>query len=150
MRIEDELKTTKFSDEIQKAHVNVIFTAYWIRNRIHQRLKHHNLTLEQYNVLRIIRGQHQAGIRIKDITMRMIKPSSNTTRIIDRLEARGLVTREGGRDDRRERSITLTTGGEELLTLIDNEWEKSSPHVSKIKSVQAAELNELLDKLREI
>jgi DNA-binding MarR family transcriptional regulator len=148
MRIDDELKTSKFQSDIQRAHLNVLFTAYWVGNKIHQKLKPYDLTSEQFNVLRIVRGQMPDGLRIKDITARMIEPSSNTTRIIDRLESRGWVLRLANRADRRERPVILTDKGSELLATIDKDWAKDSPHTGKITKAQAKELSDLLDILR--
>ncbi len=148
MKLEDEIKTTKFQGEIHKAHLNILVSAAWLRTRIIASLKPFGLTSEQYNVLRILRGQSNSGIRVKDITHRMLERNSNTTRIIDRLEAKGLAQRLESERDRRERTIVLTDEGFAMLEEIDKHWEKHSPHQSVLVDAEAKLLNELLDKMR--
>jgi len=148
MRIEDEIKTTKFQSEIQKAHLNVIFSAGWVRARINNSLKPFGLTLEQLNVLRIVRGKHPDGIRVKDITNRMLDRSSNTTRIIDRLVEKGLTLRLSSDRDGRERAIILTANGYDMLQDIEMAWETDTPHIARITAEEALLLSDLLDKLR--
>lgn len=149
MRLEEELKTTKFQSEIHKAHLNVLFTAAWLRTEMSARLKVHGLTLEQFNVLRIVRGQRPNSVCVKDITHRMLERNSNTTRIIDRLEQKKLLERSASERDRRERAIELTPKGLALLETIDRDWEKNNPHHSALSPQEAEILNNLLDKLRE-
>lgn len=148
MKLEDEIKTNKFQGEIHKAHLNILVSAAWLRTRIIASLKPFGLTSEQYNVLRILRGQTPQGIRVKDINCRMLERNSNTTRIIDRLEAKGLVQRLASERDRRERAIILTEEGYRMLSTIDQHWEKHSPHQSVLGEEDARILNELLDKMR--
>ena len=148
MRIEEEIKTSKFQNEIQKAHLNIIFSAGWIRTRINTSLKPFSLTMEQFNVLRIVRGHHPEGIRVKDITHRMLDRSSNTTRIIDRLVEKRLLLRLSSDRDGRERAIILTANGYDLLLEIETYWESNSPHTAVLSTQEGALLNELLDKLR--
>jgi len=148
MKLEDEIKTTKFQGEIHKVHLNILVSAAWLRTRIIVSLKPFGLTSEQYNVLRILRGQSNSGIRVKDITHRMLERNSNTTRIIDRLGAKGLVQRLESNRDRRERTIVLTDEGFAMLGEIDKYWEKHSPHQSVLVDAEAKLLNELLDKMR--
>jgi DNA-binding MarR family transcriptional regulator len=148
MRLEDEIKTTKFLSEVHKAHLNILFTASWLKLRIKQRLKPFGLTMEQYNVMRIVRGQHPNSICVKEITKRMLEKNSNTTRIIDRLEQKGYMKRLASDRDRRERSIELTPAGMDLLSAIDREWEYNTPHTSALQHDEAKQLNELMEKLR--
>ncbi|MEI6409117.1 MAG: MarR family transcriptional regulator [Bacteroidota bacterium] len=149
MRIEDELKTSNFHSEIQKAHLNVIFSAGWVRAKITLALKPFGVTFEQFNVLRIVHGQHPEGIRVKDITNRMLDRSSNTTRIIDRLIEKNMLVRQSSERDGRERTIILTPKGLNLINDIDHEWQSRSPHNSSIDHTDASLLNNLLDQLRE-
>lgn len=149
MRIEDEIKTSHFLSEIQKAHLNVIFSAGWVRAKITVALKPFGVTFEQFNVLRILHGQYPEGIRVKDITNRMLDRSSNTTRIIDRLIEKNLSVRQSSDRDGRERTIMLTPKGYNLVIEIDQEWQASTPHSSSIDTSDASLLNNLLDQLRE-
>ncbi len=149
MRFEDEIKTSKFQSEIQKAHLHILFAAGWVRSRIGNSLKPFGVTAEQYNVLRILRGQPAEGVRVMDISDRMLERNSNTTRLIDRLAEKGLLQRLTADHDRRERSIMLTPEGYNLLSRIDQDWVANTPHSSKLSEEEAAHLNRLLDRLRE-
>lgn len=149
MRFEEEIKTTKFQSEIQKAHLHILFTAGWVRSRIGTALKPFGITAEQYNVMRILRGQPIQGVRVMDISDRMLERNSNTTRLIDRLGDKGLVQRLTADHDRRERTIMLTPTGLELLAKIDKEWISDSPHSSPLTEDEAQLLNSLLDRLRD-
>lgn len=149
MRLEEAIKTAKFQSEVHKAHLNILFTAGWLRARISASIKPLGISMEQFNVLRIVRGQHQRGIRVKDITRRMLEKNSNTTRIIDRLEQKGLLRRLTSDQDRRERAIVLTPAGETLLADIDLAWQQNNPHTAPLTPDEARMLNELLDKMRE-
>jgi DNA-binding MarR family transcriptional regulator len=146
--IEEELQTSKFQSEIHKAHVNILFTANWLNERIISALKPFNLTPEQFNVLRILRGQHPKTIRIKDITYRMLERNSNTTRIIDRLEAKNLALRKQSGDDGRERYVEITEEGIKILNLVDQEWAKKSPHECSTTADDAKTINAILDRMR--
>lgn len=149
MRLEDELKTKRFQDEVHKAQLNILFTASRIHNRVADSLKPFDLTPEQFNVLRILRGCREPFMLIKDITSRMIERNSNTTRIIDRLEGKGLVTRVIPRYDRRERQISLTEAGREMLAVIDKNWQANNPHTAPWSQEEARLVSDLLDKMRE-
>lgn len=150
MRLEEELRTTKFQDDIHKAQLNILFSAAWIRTRLLASVKPHGITIEQFNVLRIVRGKQPDGILIKDITRRMLERNSNTTRIIDRLEEKGLVERHFPRHDRRQRPIYLTPAGADLLASIDREWAEKNPHQANWTTEEARSVNVLLDKMREL
>jgi DNA-binding MarR family transcriptional regulator len=144
--IEAELKT-KFKQPIQRAHINILFTACWVRGRIIDSLRPFELTPEQFNVLRIIRGQRGLPIRAKDISERMMDRSSNITRIVDKLEIKGLVLREKS-NDKREKAIFLTENGLLLLADIDESWIEKSPHKGIISDEEAVLLSTLLDRIR--
>jgi DNA-binding MarR family transcriptional regulator len=150
MQIEDILKTSKFRSPTHKAHLNVLYSACWLKSRIHRGLKPFKVTLEQFNVLRIVKGQYPKGIWVKEISQRMIEPNSNTTRIIDRLIQKGMLVREASCDDGRARTINITEKGIQLLTQIDQAWSVDNPHESLLSAEEAQSLSELLDKMRDI
>lgn len=150
MTIEQELKTSRFQNEVHKAELNIMFTASWLKNQVNRRLKNYDLTPEQFNVLRIIRGQHPNPVCVKDITERMIDRNSNTTRLLDKLADKRLIRREPSNEDRRELCIYLTESAQKLLLSIDALEEKSQLRVSSsLTELEARLLNVLLDKLRE-
>jgi DNA-binding MarR family transcriptional regulator len=149
MKIEQELQIQRFHSEEQKAQLNVLFTASWLKSRINQWLKDFDLTHEQFNVMRIIRGFKQRPICVRDISERMIDRSSNTTRILDKLEAKGLVYRTPSELDRREMEVHLTESGKSLLLTIDRKFVESGMRFSSLNETEAQLLSALLDKMRE-
>lgn len=147
VKIEEEIQTRGFRNEYHKLHVNIIFSAWWLKSRLSASLKNFGLTPEQFNVLRIVRGQKEE-LCVKDITSRMLERNSNTTRIIDKLETKGLVERRTSSHDRREIRILLTTKGAELLAAIDAEWDTLDPVSLPLSEPEAKTLNNLLDRMR--
>lgn len=148
MKIEDELQTRNFRNEQHKATLNIMFSASWLRNQVIQALKPYQLSPEQFNVLRILRGSQPGSLCLKDITCRMLDRSSNTTRIIEKLEQKALVKKEQSAADRREVSIRITQEGLELLAEIDRTHPEGTPFLPHLSEIEANLLNALLDKMR--
>ncbi len=148
VKLEQAIQSNKFKDEMHKASLNILYTAWWLKTRMSNELKGYGLTHEQYNVLRILKGKHPEQMCVKNITCRMIERSSNVPRIIDRLEIKKLVKRSVSPTDRRETVITLTQSG---LTILEASTEKINALMEdmvKIETADAKQLNELLEKLR--
>lgn len=147
--IEEEIKQKKFANEYQKLVVNTLFTGSWLSLKSNQMLKPFQISQEQYNVLRILRGQHPQACSIQTIVERMMDRSSNASRIVEKLRIKALVTRIESKIDRRLVDICITTKGLDLLIEIDQQfeiWESKFHHVS---IDEAKELNRILDKLRD-
>jgi DNA-binding MarR family transcriptional regulator len=149
MRIEDELKTKGFHNEHSKAVINVLFTASWLHGKISCNLKRFNLSHEQFNVLRILQGQHPNPVAQKDILHRMIDRSSNLTRILSKLKDKALVRIDRSTTDRREYEIVLTETALPLLAEIASDLEQQSETFNGLTVSEAFHLNSLLDKMRE-
>ncbi|HZY82875.1 MAG TPA: MarR family transcriptional regulator [Cyclobacteriaceae bacterium] len=148
MSLEDDIRQQKFNSEHQKAAINILYTGSWVYSRNAARLKKHDVTPEQYNVLRILRGSHPAKLMLAEITSRMIDKSSNATRLVEKLRQKGFVKRELCESNRRQVDISITDKGIGLMKQIDleeGEWVETLKNLSKI---EASELNRLLDKLR--
>ena len=150
MNIEQELQMQHFESDEQKAYLNVLFTASWMKSRINQWLKDYDLTHEQLNVLRIVRGQHSKPVCVRDISERMIDRNSNTTRIIDKLEVKSLLRRSQSEEDRREMVIVLTDRGKELLKKVDAGFRDTDFRLAALTQAEAQVLSALLDKMREL
>jgi len=148
MSIEQDVKQTKFTNEHQKVMVNILFTASWLNQKNSTRLKKFNLTPEQFNVLRILRGSHPTAMRLSDITERMLDRSSNCTRLVEKLRLKGFVTRKICESNRRQVDISITSSGLELLSAIDKEYKQWLSDLQSISESEARELNHILDKLR--
>jgi DNA-binding MarR family transcriptional regulator len=147
MPLEEDIRQPKFSSEYQKASINIQFTSSWLYNQNSLYLKKFDITPEQFNVLRILRGSHPEAMMLADITSRMIDKSSNCTRLVEKLRVKGLVTRKLCEDNRRQVDISLTEKGITLLKKID--MEPMTGIMGVITKAEAKELNRILDKLRD-
>ncbi|GAB6278377.1 MAG: regulatory protein MarR [Bacteroidetes bacterium 38_7] len=149
MKIDDELKG-HFRNEYHRGLINLIYTANYVSYEFLRTLRHYNLTEQQYNVLRVLRGfRHQAPLTIGFLKERMLDRDSNISRIVERLYAKGLVSRTENPKDRREKSIQITDNGLKLLDAMF-ECEKNVDQLLKNLSLEEVnELNRLLDKIRE-
>lgn len=134
---------------MQKAGLNILYTAWWLKTIMSRELKEYGLTHEQYNVLRILRGSHPNQMCVRDIACRMIEKNSNVPRIIDRLEIKKLVRRSTSQEDKRETMITITQAGITLLEVstsgIDRLWDETI----LLDEAAAANLNRLLEAVRQ-
>jgi DNA-binding MarR family transcriptional regulator len=148
MKIEDALKTNKFRDEKHKAILNILYTAYWLKNFISKKLKEEGITSEQYNVLRILKGKHPGRVCVKDIGERMIERSSNVPRILDKLILKELVKRENSEIDKRETLVFLTVKGIEMLDKMTEMIDRAENEALSLSSEDATVLSNLLDKVR--
>lgn len=148
MTLEEELKQSKFPTEIDKAVLNIFFTSSWLHTFNAARLKKFDVTPEQFNVLRILRGSQPNALMLADITSRMIDRSSNATRLVEKLRLKSFVKREICEGNRRQVDIHITDKGMNLLTKIDKQVEDWSATIKGFTRAEAKELNRLLDKLR--
>lgn len=148
MRLEDAIKTTKFTDENHKASLNVLYTSYWLKNNYSKVMKEGGLTLEQYNILRILKGKYPQTMCIKDIAERIIEKSSNVPRIINRLIMKKLVKRSVSKEDKRESLITLTEKGIAILAETTVQINSLATQIIGLTNEEAAQLNSLLEKMR--
>jgi len=150
MRLEDEIKQPAFQSEAHKAYLNVVYTAGWLGQRQTAAFKPYGLTLPQFNILRILRGQHPLPATVALLIERMLDKTSNASRIVDKLEEKKLVTRTVCPANRRAVDIRITEAGLRLLRQIDED-EEANPVRSSLDNLTAAEqrqLNSLLDKIR--
>ncbi|WP_210521455.1 MarR family winged helix-turn-helix transcriptional regulator [Hymenobacter terricola] len=150
MRIEDEIKQPVFHNEHQKAHINLAFTAGWMQLRQAAAFKPFGLTLPQFNILRILRGQHPLPATVALLIDRMLDKTSNASRIVDRLEEKKLVTRTVCPANRRAVDIRITKTGLDLLTQIEQAGVIYSDGISQLSEEEMRQLNALLDKIRTV
>jgi DNA-binding MarR family transcriptional regulator len=149
MSIEKDIKQQKpFKSPYQKLVVNIIYTSNWMNFEQQSLLKPFDLSSQQYNVLRILRGQYPNPITVNGIIERMLDKMSNASRLVDKLLLKDLVSRCDNAEDRRACDIRITQKGKDVLTMIDShqaEWEES---MKKLSPEEAETLSKLLDKLR--
>jgi len=149
MQLEQEIKQEKFKTEEEKLTVNLIFTYYWLLDRLKDRLRPYGISMQQYNVLRILRGQGEKPASINLLKERMLDKSSDASRLVERLRIKGLVDRIICPMDRRAVEIRISNKGLELLTNIDKEDLKSKEIFESLKPEGVRKLNDLLDELRD-
>lgn len=148
MKIEEAIKQKKFNSEIEKLVVNLIYTGNWVIGVNAGALKPLGLTTQQYNVMRILKGQHPNPSPVSLVNERMLDKMSNASRLIEKLRQKGLVDRTTCPNDRRQVDVILTEKGLNLLNEADAEMKNAHSSIQSLSNAEAAALNDLLDKLR--
>jgi DNA-binding MarR family transcriptional regulator len=148
MRIEEEIKQTKpFINPQTKAIVNLNFTASWLATSQAQLLKSFGISLQQYNILRILKGMQPEPATVKILIERMIDKNSNASRLVDKLKIKGLVERNACEEDRRRVDVMITEKGLKLLEQTTKVLEKQKD-IIHLTDEEALLLSDLLDKMR--
>ncbi len=148
MKIEDEIQTSKFRNEQHKATINVVFTSNWITGILEKRANLEQITLQQFNVLRILRGQYPKPATNSLVKERMLDKMPDVSRIIDRLVAKGLVSRGKCSTDRRAVDVMITQKGLTTLEALEESMMMMDILQKNITEDECLILNGLLDKLR--
>src|ERR1700761_4810468 len=148
MRIEEEIQSTKFKDNYHKSIINVTYTFGWLSNAFRSHFEKFNLTQQQFNVLRILRGQYPNPATVNMIKDRMLDKMSDASRIVDRLIQKGLVSRCTNNKDRRAVDIRISDAGLEILAKIDIVFRPGDILKNNLTEEDALQLSNLLDKLR--
>ncbi len=148
MRIEDEIQQTKFANEYIKADVNIIFTANWLTSRLGAILKPHDVSIQQFNILRILKGQYPNPAPLNLVTKRMLDKMSNTSRLVDKLFKKGLVVRKICENNRRQVDILITDKGLETCEMLTEVLNKARNEEKWLSKSEAGQLSDLLDKFR--
>ena len=149
MKIEEAIKSISEMEITTKTVINIMYTSRIIEEAIMTGLKQHDLTLPQYNVLRILRGQKGNPANLSTLQERMVDRSSNTTRLVDKLIKKGWVRRNICKENRRKVEIFITPDGLEILTILDPITEKQNKNIlNTLSKEQLENLNNLLDTLR--
>jgi DNA-binding MarR family transcriptional regulator len=148
MKIEEEIQSTKFEDNFQKAVINLTYTYGWLNNSLRSHFEKHNLTIQQFNVLRILRGQYPNPATVNLIKERMLDKMSDASRIVDRLVQKGLVSRCTNNKDRRAVDIRISDIGLDILSKMDVEFKAKEILQNNLTEEEAGKLSDLLDKLR--
>lgn len=149
MKLEDEIQQKKFKSEEQKLMINLLYTSNWLTSKNDSFFKDSDITTQQYNVLRILRGQHPNPCSIKLIKERMLDRMSDASRIVDKLNAKKLLIRRECPNDRRSVDVLITDKGLELLQSLDYIDDTSKQIFSNLSPEEINTLNSLLDKLRD-
>jgi len=149
MKIEDEIKQPRFRDIYQKVAVNILFTSNWLIGRQQDFFKPFGITTQQFNILRILRGQHPNAISGVEIKSRMLDRNSDISRLLDRLVKKDLISKSQSENDKRAANVSITPKGLDLLHTINGKFvETERGHFSGLSEAEATQLSQLLDKAR--
>lgn len=148
MKIEEEIKQKKFRNEFIKAEINLGFTSSWLTGKRTELLKPFEISIQQFNLLRILKGQYPKPSPLKLITDRMIDKMSNTSRLVEKLRQKQLVKREVCPTNRRQVDIYITEKGVDLIDEASKVIEGNITSQATISESEAKELNRILDKMR--
>ncbi|MCC5926914.1 MAG: MarR family transcriptional regulator [Bacteroidetes bacterium] len=148
MRLEDEIQQFRFRNEHQKLLINLFYTYNVLSSKTQDILKASNLTMQQFNILRILRGQHPNPATNNMVKERMLDKNSDVTRLVDRMVRDGFVTRTSCETDRRRVDISITEKGLKALQTIDLKAKEMDTIAAGLTEQEARIFNEMLDKLR--
>jgi len=147
MTIEEEMKQSRFGSAYEKLAFNLIYSNRWLEDFLKKRFGEQGLTMQQYNILRILRGSRPDPLSTLQIRERMIDKMSDTSRIVDRLLVKELVTKQPSTVDNRLVEVRITTKGLRLLKKLDEIDRDIAVHLSKITEAEAALVSDVLDKM---
>ena len=148
MSLEKEIHQREFRNEYQKVLVNIIHTNNYLVSKMNEVLKPYDITRQQYNVLRILRGRYPGHSTVLEIRERMLDKMSDASRIVERLRLKGLANREFGSKDKRSVEVTITQAGLTLLEQMEDNINTLEKLFRHLKLEEAVQLNESLDKIR--
>lgn len=149
MKIEDAIKQKKkFDLPVQKAMVNIIYTYHWLMDKQSEVFKKEDITLQQYNVLRILKGRYPDAACVGDIKEVMLDKNPDLTRLCDRLVKKNLIVREFNSTNRRQVLIKITKQGLQLIKDLDPDLKKLAQNNFFLHDKEADKLSDLLDKMR--
>ncbi|HEU4472414.1 MAG TPA: MarR family transcriptional regulator [Flavisolibacter sp.] len=150
MGIEKDIQQVKFVSSRQKGMINLLFTYGWVLEKIKDFLAKEDITHQQFNILRILRGSFPKPLSTLQIRERMLDKMSDTSRIVDRLVVKGLVKKTPCEHDKRLVDVLITEKGQKLLKKLDMEGDHVSDIMGRLSEEEAEQLSNLLDKLRQV
>jgi DNA-binding MarR family transcriptional regulator len=147
--IEEEIQQSSFRSPAHRAQVNIIYTAAWINQRTTAALRPYGLSIQQFNLLRILRGRSGKPSTVKLLTERMIDKMSNASRLVDKLKEKGYVRRQECETDRRRVDIVITPKGLDVINRASQAAEDTMlRHFQNLEEEDFIQLSGLLDRLR--
>ena len=149
MGISEEIKQSKFVNNRQKAAINLIYTSNWLTEKLRCFLSTEDLTPQQFNVLRILRGSHPEPLSTLQIRERMLDKMSDTSRIVDRLIKKGLVEKKTCKADKRLVDILISDEGLTTLDRLDKHPGEINEQLRGISEEDASILSDILDRARD-
>lgn len=149
MSIENDIQQSKFRNPQQKAAINLIYTLSWMRDKTKIIFEAEDITAQQFNILRILRGSFPQPLSTLQIRERMLEKMSDTSRIVDRLIAKGLVKKLTCKNDRRLVDVIIADKGKKLLERLDLRQDEIDGILRNLSEKDANILSDLLDKIRD-
>ncbi|MEB2781352.1 MarR family transcriptional regulator [Algoriphagus sp. C2-6-M1] len=147
-KIEDAIQQKEFKDPFNKLVVNILYSQSYLTTAQNGLFKPHDISPEQYNVLRILKGQANVPTTVSSIQERMLNKMSNASRLVEKLKSKGLVIRTECPNDRRQVDILITQKGMDLLQALRPQVEAANKNFIHLNLEEIDTLNELLDKMR--
>lgn len=148
MGIDHDIHQSKFRNEFQRAGVNLLFTYGWVMEKTKEVFASEDITPQQFNILRILRGSHPQPLSTLQIRERMLDKMSDTSRIVDRLIAKGFLKKGTCKTDRRLVDVMITDKGKKLLERLDERQDDLDKIIGNLTEEEATTLSKLLDKIR--
>lgn len=148
MSIEKDIQQVQFATAGQKAMVNLLYTYGWVIEKIKDFVAREDITHQQYNILRILRGSFPKPLSTLQIRERMLDKMSDTSRIVDRLVVKGLVKKTTCPTDKRLVDVLITEKGQVLLSSLDAQFDHVQQIMGYLTEEEAEQLSRLMDKLR--
>lgn len=145
---QEAIKQQKFDAPQTEAAINVIFTANFLEHLMRRLLKEYEITHEQFNVLRILRGNYPGAYELNEIEDRMLNRWSNVSRLVEKLRKRGFLTRQPKQENRRKVEVRITDEGRQFLKDVDQALIIGDLWKQSLSEKEARTLSDLLDKLR--
>lgn len=149
MGLENEIRQKHFTSENQKLIINLMFTNNWLMEQIRDLLAEEDITMQQFNILRILRGSDPQPLSTLTIRERMLDKMSDTSRIVDRMVLKGFVSKKTCPSDKRLVDISITSEGKAALEKMDKKESLMTGIIANLSKAEMKSLNELLDKLRD-
>jgi DNA-binding MarR family transcriptional regulator len=146
--IEEEIKQYKFRSPQQRAMLNLLYTSNWLENKHRDFFKEYGLTNQQFNILRILKGQHPAKISGAEIKSRMLDKNSDVSRLLDRMIIKDLIVKSQCPNDKRSDDVVISELGINLLQKIDKAIDKFVGSLEQLTEEEATQLSYLLDRCR--
>jgi DNA-binding MarR family transcriptional regulator len=149
MKLEDEINQKKFRSETQKLIINMLYTSNWLEGKMKIFFDEAELTPQQYNVLRILRGSKES-LSTNQIRERMLDKMSDASRIVDRLILKNLATKKTDSSDKRLVQVEITKKGLKLLESLDPRILEMEDGMTGLTKAESVSMNILLDKMRAV
>ncbi len=149
MSIDKAIQQVKFRNSHQKAAINLIYTLSWMREKTKCIFEAEDITPQQFNILRILRGSFPQPLSTLQIRERMLEKMSDTSRIVDRLITKGFVKKLTCKNDRRLVDVIISDKGKKLLERLDTRQNEIDGVLNNLSEKDANILSDLLDKIRD-